>query len=86
MGVQHVLNYREDPEWGKSTKKLTRGELGCQRVIEVCGPQTIKQSFNCVARGGEIDVIGFLTGQGYSRNGPTFLEPLSQTCWCKGLK
>lgn len=86
MGVQHVLNYREDREWGDSEKKLTRGELGCQCVIEVGGPQTIKQSFNCVARGGEIDVIGFLTGQGHAENGPTFLEPLLQACLVRGIE
>ncbi|PLB53935.1 NAD(P)-binding protein, partial [Aspergillus steynii IBT 23096] len=86
MGVQHVLNYREDPNWGETARKLTRGELGCHRVIEVGGPQTIKQSFECVARGGEIDVIGFLTGQGHAEDGPTYLEPLMQACMVRGIE
>lgn len=86
MGVQHVLNYRKDPNWGETARKLTRGELGCQRVIEVAGAQTIKQSFECVARGGEIDVIGFLTGQGHGKDAPTFLEPLLWACTVRGIE
>ncbi|OGM47212.1 hypothetical protein ABOM_003955 [Aspergillus bombycis] len=86
MGVHHVLNYRDDPNWGETARHLTRDGLGCQRVIEVGGPQTIKQSFNCVARGGEIDVIGFLTGQGHAEDGPTFLEPLLQACLVRGIE
>lgn len=80
MGTQHILNYRDDPNWGETARKLTRDELGCQRVIEVGGPQTIKQSFNCVARGGGINVIGFLTGQGHAEDGPMYLQPLLQAC------
>lgn len=86
MGVHHVLNYRDDPNWGESARHLTRDALGCQRVIEVGGPQTIKQSFKCVARGGEIDVIGFLAGQGHAEDGPTFLEPLLQACLVRGIE
>ncbi|RDW76520.1 zinc-dependent alcohol dehydrogenase family protein [Aspergillus mulundensis] len=86
MGVQHVLNYREDPNWGETARKLTRDGLGCQRVIEVGGAQTIKQSFQCVARDGEIDVIGFLTGQGHAEDGPTFLEPLLRACTVRGIE
>ncbi|GLA72501.1 hypothetical protein AtubIFM55763_003041 [Aspergillus tubingensis] len=71
MGVQHVLSYKQDPNWGETATKLTRGELGCRPVIEAGGAQTIKQSFECVARGGEIDIIGFLTGQGHAEDGPT---------------
>ncbi|KAK1149002.1 hypothetical protein N8T08_007677 [Aspergillus melleus] len=86
IGVQHVLNYRQDPNWGETARKLTRDELGCHRVIEVGGPQTIKQSFECVARGGEIDVIGFLTGQGHAEDGPTYLEPLLKACMVRGIE
>ncbi|RAK90208.1 NAD(P)-binding protein [Aspergillus costaricaensis CBS 115574] len=86
MGVQHVLSYKQDPNWGETATKLTRGELGCQRVIEVGGAQTIKQSFECVARGGEIDVIGFLTGQGHAEDGPTYLEPLLRACTVRGIE
>lgn len=55
MGVHHVLNYREQSNSGETARKLTRSELGCQWVIEVGGAQTINQSFECVARGGEDD-------------------------------
>lgn len=36
--------------------------------------------------GGEIDVIGFLTGQGHAEDGPTFLEPLLQACLVRGIE
>ena len=56
MGLHRWLNYRDDPNWGETVKHLTRNRLGCQWVIEVGSPQTIKQSFKCVARGGEIGI------------------------------
>jgi NADPH:quinone reductase-like Zn-dependent oxidoreductase len=35
MGVQHVINYREDQNWGETARKLSPGGLGAQHIIEV---------------------------------------------------
>ncbi|CAG7930687.1 unnamed protein product [Penicillium olsonii] len=86
MGVHHVINYKTHPAWGAIAKDLSPGKLGCHRVIEVGGQQTIENSFQCVARGGEIDIIGFLTGQSKDDSGLTFLEPLLRACTVRGIE
>lgn len=60
LGVQHVINYRTDPTWGETAKKLTPGARGVQHVIEVGGDETMVQSFKAVATEGVISIIGFL--------------------------
>ena len=86
MGVHQVINYKTHPDWGTLAKDLSPGKLGCHRVIEVGGQRTIENSFHCVARGGEIDIIGFLTGQGKDDSGLTFLEPLIRACTVRGVE
>jgi len=61
LGADHLINYKEDPEWGKTVRKLTNGR-GVDHVIEVGGPGTLPQSINAVAIAGHIALIGVLTG------------------------
>jgi NADPH:quinone reductase-like Zn-dependent oxidoreductase len=61
LGADHLINYKDDPEWGKTVRKLTHGR-GVDHVIEVGGPGTLPQSINAVAIGGHIALIGVLTG------------------------
>jgi NADPH:quinone reductase-like Zn-dependent oxidoreductase len=60
LGAAEVVNYVEEPEWGRSVRRLTGGR-GVDRVVEVGGPGTIAQSLRAVALGGEIASIGFLS-------------------------
>lgn len=60
LGASEVVNYLDDPEWGKRVRALTGGR-GVDRVVEVGGPGTIAQSLRAVAVGGEIASIGFLS-------------------------
>lgn len=60
LGAAEVVNYVDDPTWGKSVRALTGGR-GVDRIIEVGGPGTIAQSLRAVAVGGEIASIGFLS-------------------------
>ena len=60
LGAAAVVNYAEDPQWGRSVRALTGGR-GVDRVVEVGGPGTIAQSLRAVALGGEIASIGFLS-------------------------
>ena len=48
LGADHVLNYKEDPNWGETAKKLTPGGEGVNHVIEVAGPTTMKQSLAAI--------------------------------------
>jgi alcohol dehydrogenase len=60
LGAAEVVNYVDDPQWGKSVRALIGGR-GVDRVVEVGGPGTIAQSLRAVALGGEIASIGFLS-------------------------
>jgi len=61
LGAEHTINYREDPEWGRTVRELTGGE-GVDQVVEVGGPGTLPQSIEAVRIGGHIALIGVLTG------------------------
>lgn len=61
LGAEHVINYREQPDWGKEASRLTGG-TGVSLVVEVGGPATVRQSVKAVAFGGCICMIGVLTG------------------------
>jgi NADPH:quinone reductase-like Zn-dependent oxidoreductase len=63
LGADHVINYRNDPEWGKTVLKLTGGR-GVDHVVEVGGPGTLAQSIRAARVGANIVLIGVLTGIG----------------------
>ncbi|KAG9127690.1 hypothetical protein FRC07_010763 [Ceratobasidium sp. 392] len=63
LGVDEVINYRENPEWSKKVRELTGGE-GVERVLEVGGQGTLIQSVKSIKREGLVHVIGFVAGQG----------------------
>jgi NADPH:quinone reductase-like Zn-dependent oxidoreductase len=62
LGADQVVNYVDEPEWGKRIRALTGGR-GVDRVVEVGGPGTIGQSLRAVTAGGEIASIGFLSSE-----------------------
>ncbi|KAJ4264291.1 hypothetical protein NW762_005487 [Fusarium torreyae] len=86
LGVQHVLNYKEDSTWGETARALTPRGLGFDHIIEVGGQSTIKQSFKAVARGGSIDVIGFLSGHENDPDAPSCIQPLLNACIVRGVE
>ncbi|MES1924981.1 NAD(P)-dependent alcohol dehydrogenase [Salinisphaera sp. T31B1] len=61
LGAEHVVNYAEDPKWGKTVKQLTGGR-GVDAVVEIGGPDTLGQSIAACRMGGHISLIGVLTG------------------------
>lgn len=61
LGAWETINYRENPEWGKDARRLTGGE-GVDRVVEVGGAETLAQSLSAVAIGGQISLVGNLSG------------------------
>jgi len=61
LGADHVINYRDDAEWGKTARKLTNGR-GVDLVVEVGGAGTIKQSIRASKLGGTIALIGVVAG------------------------
>lgn len=61
LGADHVINYKETPEWGRKAFELTGGR-GVDEVVEIGGPGTMAQSINACRPGGHISLIGVLTG------------------------
>lgn len=82
LGADHIINYKEDANWGETAKKFTGG-LGVQHILEVGGPTTMKQSFNAIAIDGVISIIGFLGGG--KADQPSFLDCLMHICTTRGV-
>ena len=61
LGADQVLNYRENPEWGKQAREFSGGE-GIDHIVEVGGPETLPQSLRAIRPGGTISMIGVLSG------------------------
>ncbi|PRD40489.1 NAD(P)-dependent alcohol dehydrogenase [Phyllobacterium phragmitis] len=61
LGADHVINYRDEPEWGRLAHEWTGGK-GVDHVIDVGGPTTLPQSIEAVKIGGHIAMIGLLGG------------------------
>lgn len=83
LGADHVLNYKEDPNWGQTAKKLT-GNRGVQHIVEVGGPNTMQQSLAAIAIDGIITIIGFIGGF-QAENAPTMLDALTHQCTVRGI-
>ena len=60
MGVEAVVNYKEDTRWGKTINKMTGG--GVDHVIDVGGGSTMHNSIEAAAIGAHIVSVGILGG------------------------
>ncbi|EED21541.1 quinone oxidoreductase, putative [Talaromyces stipitatus ATCC 10500] len=58
LGAHHVINYRKDPEWGTTVRKLSLNQQGANYVVEIGGPGTLQQSSKAAAVGGEVAIVG----------------------------
>jgi NADPH:quinone reductase-like Zn-dependent oxidoreductase len=67
LGSWRQINYREDPEWGKTARQLTGG-AGVDHIVEVGGAGTLAQSLRAIKIGGHISVIGVLSGHATELN------------------
>lgn len=62
LGADEVINYRETPEWEKAVMAMT-GQRGADNIVEVGGAGTLGKALACVRVGGQISVIGVLSGR-----------------------
>ena len=83
LGADAIINYKDTPEWGAEAKKATGGR-GCNHIVEVAGPSSMKQSLDAIAMDGVISIIGFVGG-GAGGKEPGFGEALSHACIVRGL-
>ncbi|KAK0647398.1 Zinc-type alcohol dehydrogenase-like protein [Lasiodiplodia hormozganensis] len=82
LGADHVINYKEQANWGEIAKELTGGR-GVDHVIEVGGLKTMAQSLKSIRIDGLITIVGFIGGD--SEKQPSFLDVLSNICTVRGL-
>ncbi|MBI1405931.1 MAG: zinc-binding dehydrogenase [Caulobacter sp.] len=81
LGADHLINYREEANWGQAAMALTGGR-GVDAVVEIGGPGTLTQSIHASRIGGHISLIGVLTG--VSGEVPTALA-MSKNVAIKGI-
>ncbi|KAE8152643.1 hypothetical protein BDV25DRAFT_150793 [Aspergillus avenaceus] len=84
LGADHTINYKSDPNWGETARKLTPNEAGVDYIIEVGGSGTLNQSFKCIKLEGIISIIGFLGGVD-PKTQPSILDTLSNICTVRGV-
>lgn len=63
LGADHLINYRDTPNWGEAALELTGGR-GVDEVVEIGGAGTLPQSIAATRVGGHISLIGVLAGWG----------------------
>ncbi|MEW6018680.1 MAG: NAD(P)-dependent alcohol dehydrogenase [Pseudomonadota bacterium] len=71
LGADHLVNYRQVPEWSKPVREATGG-VGADFIMEVGGQGTIEQSLKAIRIGGHIAIIG-VVAQGGSGINPAVL-------------
>ncbi|KAM3555869.1 hypothetical protein MY1884_005353 [Beauveria asiatica] len=83
LGADHVLNYKETPDWGVKAREITGG-VGVDHVVEVAGPSSMRQSIKAIKIAGVITIIGFVGGAEDEKE-PGFLECLSNLFTARGV-
>jgi NADPH:quinone reductase-like Zn-dependent oxidoreductase len=61
LGAHHTINYRANPDWDKQVLEITGGR-GADLTLEVGGGDTLGRTLRATRVGGEVSVIGVLSG------------------------
>ena len=56
-----MIDRNATPDWAKAVRAFTGG-LGCDRILELGGAETLPESIKAVRTGGTIILIGNITG------------------------
>lgn len=69
LGAHHVVTYREDPDWGRTIRRLSGGR-GMTHAVEVGGAGTLRQTMHAMAMGGFVAMVGVVAGPRAELNVP----------------
>jgi NADPH:quinone reductase-like Zn-dependent oxidoreductase len=61
LGARHTINYRTQPDWDKKVLEITGG-CGVDLTLEVGGGDTLAPTLRATRPGGQVSVIGVLSG------------------------
>lgn len=81
LGADHVINYKEDTNWGQTARGLTPDGVGVDHIIEVGGANSLQQSLEAIKFEGVITIIGFLGGEDVTQN---MFECFHKVCIARG--
>jgi NADPH:quinone reductase-like Zn-dependent oxidoreductase len=74
LGATDGVNYARTPHWEQEVVRVTGGR-GVDCVVEIGGAGTLGRSYQALARGGKVALIGFLAGaQGDTAPHPLMLK------------
>ncbi|EMD00662.1 hypothetical protein BAUCODRAFT_144303 [Baudoinia panamericana UAMH 10762] len=62
LGADYTINYRSTPDWQNEVMRITN-DNGADIIFENGGADTLLKSFDCIAFGGLINCIGYLSGK-----------------------
>lgn len=85
LGAHHVINYREDAEWGVTAKNLTDNGDGVHIVVDVGGPSTISQSLKAIRIGGLVSLAAVLGKEEEGTPVPSIMDCLWNGCAARGF-
>ncbi|PWU11092.1 MAG: NAD(P)-dependent alcohol dehydrogenase [Terriglobia bacterium] len=72
LGASFGINYKTHPDWEKEVARLTAGR-GVDHIIEIGGAGTLDRSYQAIAFGGKVALIGFLAGMTNPNNPATLM-------------
>lgn len=81
LGAHHVINYREDANWGETAKALTPDARGVDVVVDVGGSATLEQSLKAIRLEGLVSITGLL-GEGEP---PSIMTCMAHGCVARGV-
>ncbi|RTE76736.1 hypothetical protein BHE90_008810 [Fusarium euwallaceae] len=89
LGADHIINYKENPNWGQLAKSLTPNNEGVSLVVEVGGPSSARQALAALKLNGLISMVGsidaFTLPGSDDVKEPTFLETVIHSCTVQGI-
>lgn len=62
LGADSLINYRDTADWQNAVLDAASSR-GADIIFENGGAQTLRKSFDCIAFGGLINCIGYLSGK-----------------------
>ncbi|CAK7200678.1 hypothetical protein SEUCBS139899_003376 [Sporothrix eucalyptigena] len=82
LGAAHVINYKTDPTWGETARKLTPDGRGFDHIVDVGADATMNQSLKAVRTDGVVSLVGVL---GDGLNKIDIMSALWSVCVVRGV-
>ena len=61
LGADHLINYRDNPDWHRTAIEITNGR-GVDQIVEIGGTGTLDRSIKAARPSGTLSLIGVLAG------------------------